>query len=301
MNNFSINADTVKDPEFWRQVSINKPEKCAGEDNSSYSEPRKEFWDNMAKGYDDLENCASYIDMVNEIIEHLKKSGAVGKDKTVLDVGCGTGNYSIRFSKICKEVKGIDISDKMLDECREKIKKESLNNVKLFHHDWKNFDISKNFFEKSFDLVFASMTPLTKDTFLMDKMLQCSRGFMGIVGWAGEKSNQLIEEISLELWGKSRIKAPDMVIMFNYLYSLGYAPELRFFWGKWEKTKDTNDQIEYIIKFLENTKKLDDNEKKFINEKVKKLDQNGKITSHTDVRIAFMLIDTLKKKEICKI
>jgi SAM-dependent methyltransferase len=297
MDNLSVNINNIKDPEFWRQISKNRDKQCPGEANNFSCAPKREFWDNMAKCYDDLENCGSYLDMVNDIIEHLKKSGAVGKDKTILDVGCGTGNYSIRFSSVCKEVTGLDISDKMLEECREKIKKKSIENVKVINNDWWCFDIKQNNFENNFDLVFASMTPLTRDPFMIDKMLQCSRGFMGIVGWAGGKSNQLIEEISLELWGKSRIKPPDMVIMFNYLYSLGYAPELKFFWGKWEKTKDTNDQIEYIIKFLENTKKLDDNEKKFINEKVKKLDLNGKITSHTDVRIAFMLIDTLKKIE----
>jgi len=300
MSDLPTNRDIniLKNPEFWRQVSKNNTEERQGEDNFSYVEPKKEFWDSIAKGYDDLDNSSSYLDIVKGIIEMLKNAGAVGSDKTALDVGCGTGNYAIRLSKICKEVTGFDISDKMLSEFREKAEKQRINNINIINSDWKNFDLVLNNFEKSFDLVFASMTPLTRDTFLVDKMLDSSKGFVGIVAWAGGKSNQLVEEICLELWGKSRIKPPDMITTFNYLYSLGYAPDLKFFWGKWEKTRESSEHTDYIIRFLENTKKLDEYEKKFINEKIKKIEKDGKVTSYTDARIAFMLVDVLKKNEV---
>ena len=45
------------------------------------------------------------------------------KGMKVLDVGCGTGNYSIKLAKLGCRVTGADISDKMLDIARDKAKK----------------------------------------------------------------------------------------------------------------------------------------------------------------------------------
>jgi len=297
MDNLSVNINNIKDPEFWRQISKNRDKQCPGEANNFSCAPKREFWDNMAKCYDSLETCDVYLDMVKEIIELLKKSGALGKDTTVLDVGCGTGNYAVRFSELCKEVTGIDVSEKMLKEFTEKTEKKEIKNIRIFQSDWTDFDIYQNNFENAFDLVFASMTPLTRETSLLDKMLRCSRRFLGIVAWAGVKDNRVVDEICRELWGKDIIHPPDMIVSFNYLYSLGYAPEIKFFWGKWEKIRETEEQADSVIRLLENNKKLEESEKQFIREKMKTLEKDGKIASYTDVRIAFMLIDTLKRKE----
>jgi ubiquinone/menaquinone biosynthesis C-methylase UbiE len=48
------------------------------------------------------------------------------KGMKVLDVGCGTGNYSIKLAKLGCRVTGADISDKMLVIARDKAKKEGV-------------------------------------------------------------------------------------------------------------------------------------------------------------------------------
>jgi len=47
--------------------------------------------------------------------------------ETVLDVGCGTGNYSIELAHMGLEVVGIDPSGNMLKIAREKTEKEGLD------------------------------------------------------------------------------------------------------------------------------------------------------------------------------
>jgi ubiquinone/menaquinone biosynthesis C-methylase UbiE len=43
--------------------------------------------------------------------------------KNVVDIGCGTGNHSVRLSKLGYEVTGVDISPAMLKRARSKVRK----------------------------------------------------------------------------------------------------------------------------------------------------------------------------------
>lgn len=49
----------------------------------------------------------------------------------LLDIGCGTGNFIINASKICKQVIGIDISKLSLEKAKVKVRKENVKNIIL--------------------------------------------------------------------------------------------------------------------------------------------------------------------------
>lgn len=77
----------------------------------------------------------------------------MNENSKVLDIGCGTGRHLLEFSKFTSYVTGTDISSKMLDYAKEKLK--NVSEAKFVHGNWmENFTK-----EKEFDLVFASMTP----------------------------------------------------------------------------------------------------------------------------------------------
>ena len=83
----------------------------------------------------------------------IKEKKLLNENSKVLDIGCGTGRHLLEFSKFTSYVTGTDISSKMLDYAKEKLKK--VREAKVVHGNWmKNFTK-----EKEFDLVFASMTP----------------------------------------------------------------------------------------------------------------------------------------------
>ncbi|MFW5647886.1 MAG: class I SAM-dependent methyltransferase [Candidatus Alkaliphilus sp. MAG34] len=68
----------------------------------------------------------------------------------ILDVGCGTGNFSIKLVEKGCRVVGIDISEEMLEKAREKAK---LKNLDI---DFLNMDAySMNFPDENFDGVFS--------------------------------------------------------------------------------------------------------------------------------------------------
>ncbi len=47
----------------------------------------------------------------------------------LIDIGCGTGNYSIALAPKCREVLATDLMDNLLDVLRDKIEKEGSQNI----------------------------------------------------------------------------------------------------------------------------------------------------------------------------
>jgi|Deesub1362A_J573_1020465.scaffolds.fasta_scaffold00326_37 SAM-dependent methyltransferase len=72
------------------------------------------------------------------------KKFSKGKIKCILDVGCGTGNHSIRFAERGYQVVGIDLSDVMIKQAKRKVRGRSLP-VKFFVKDMRNFNLKKKF------------------------------------------------------------------------------------------------------------------------------------------------------------
>lgn len=99
---------------------------------SKYNKKRiARLFDNMAdtKGKA-VEQIAGSSESIPQIagrlaFEQLKLTG----EDVLLDVGTGTGDKAIAAAHICRQVIGIDISRKSLEQARIKAEKEKLNNV----------------------------------------------------------------------------------------------------------------------------------------------------------------------------
>lgn len=86
------------------------------------------MFDNIAKDYDSLNHIMSLsIDKIWRR-KAIKKIKDVGEAPRVLDVACGTGDFSIAIAKAVKkgEVIGVDISKEMLEVMRQKVLKNKL-------------------------------------------------------------------------------------------------------------------------------------------------------------------------------
>lgn len=92
------------------------------------------IFDNEAKSYDSW-----YDTKLGDFVDRVERRCAFDlflpfEGKKILDIGCGTGNYSIRLAELGYEVVGIDISDEMLDIARNKAKEKNLN-IKFYNMD----------------------------------------------------------------------------------------------------------------------------------------------------------------------
>ena len=89
------------------------------------------MFDSIAKDYDSLNHVLSLsIDKIWRR-KALKKIVDAGENPRVLDVACGTGDFSIAIAKAIGKgsVIGIDISNEMLEVMRQKVLKNKLESV----------------------------------------------------------------------------------------------------------------------------------------------------------------------------
>lgn len=76
---------------------------------------------------------------------------SLDKDKSVLEIGIGTGRLAVRVAPLCGQFYGIDISTKTIDRAKENLSEQT--NVKLLCGDFLTFD-----FSYSFDVIYSSLT-----------------------------------------------------------------------------------------------------------------------------------------------
>ena len=88
---------------------------------------KEKFWNFLAKNYDD--------EVGEQTTEITKKY--LTKNDTVLDYGCARGAYTLALAGEVKEIRGIDISPKMIELAREKSQDISFGKATIFEIDEK--------------------------------------------------------------------------------------------------------------------------------------------------------------------
>jgi ubiquinone/menaquinone biosynthesis C-methylase UbiE len=107
----------------------------------------------MKQWYESLfENYAGKYENENFVIgtigecDFIENEISHDKNKTILDIGCGTGRHSIELSKRGYNVTGIDLSESMLSKAKEKASAQSLD-INFIKQDARELP-----FDKEFDL-----------------------------------------------------------------------------------------------------------------------------------------------------
>jgi SAM-dependent methyltransferase len=105
----------------------------------------RQFGSVYADSYDALYQDKDYS-VECDLLEQLFKDYCATKVRTILDLGCGTGNHAIPFAARGYEVTGVDRSSEMLDRARQKAGAEgSSDNLRLQCADIRDLDLHETF------------------------------------------------------------------------------------------------------------------------------------------------------------
>ena len=96
-------------------------------------------YEEFAYWYDDLNQAADFDGLVEQLHAQLCLQGV--PSGIIADLGCGTGEVSLRLAKLGYDMIGIDRSPDMLSILREKAEEENAQNILLLNQDLTQLDL----------------------------------------------------------------------------------------------------------------------------------------------------------------
>lgn len=118
---------------------------------------------------------------------NLKDFGVDFNDKSVVDIGCGTGVYTLHIAKMSKQITGVDSSNAMLKLLCDDAKDNEIKNVKTINSTWESFMPTK-----CYDIAISTMSPAISsiDDFVKFKNMARVKVYMN---FARQRSSSLID------------------------------------------------------------------------------------------------------------
>ncbi len=146
-------------------------------------------WDEKAKNYARYTPGNDRFEA--KILDTLKQQYQIDiRNKTIIDIGCGTGVYTLRIAPLATHVDALDASEGMLEILRQDAQKLHLKNITIFHTPWNTFFPSKD----AYDMALCTMSPALSEAQDFMKMTQCAKTKV-YLGWAGRRSSQILEAL----------------------------------------------------------------------------------------------------------
>ncbi len=258
---------------------------------------KKHFIDKLEERKVDLQESKEFWkDKTKEIFTYLFKEdeadgpiddGAVEyikqfidlKDKSVLDVGFGTGRHlKLMADAGAGELYGVEMSEGMVEQARKCFVRGGLDVEKmgLYNLPWEEIDLDKLNWRNKFDLVASSRTPALSSYESVKKLISASKKgifFMTHV----DITEDVLSEVYREIHGKEyNSRKQGFRYLFNILYMDGYLPNV--------KIEETRQKAEYPTDMLVSRyaswvfpEGPDENELNRLRGAIKKYEVDGKV------------------------
>ncbi len=155
--------------------------------------------------------------------------GRMNSDSTVLDIGAGTGAWSILLSPRAKHVTAVEPSPAMIEVMRESLAAEKITNVSIVQGSWPDVSVEPHDFSLCSHAMYAcpDLTP-----FIL-KMAACTRRTCFLLLRAPTPDG-VRAEAARHIWGQP-LDSPNFTIAYNILLQAGiYANVLMEDTGLWK-------------------------------------------------------------------
>ena len=168
----------------------------------------------------------------------------------ILDIGCGTGIYTLPLALQCNSITGIDASKGMIERMREVAKLHNIENLKDVTGSWNEADIAREGFTKAFDVALVAMSPAIRSLQDFLRMEKCSKKWCVYIGWGRKRKNALMEEL---FFAHSLTYGPPPGVQQSHriLTESGRAPSLHFFENSWNWSGTREEALEYVTGFIQ--------------------------------------------------
>jgi SAM-dependent methyltransferase len=188
----------------------------------------KEFWELRSKSFPTFLEGNTYQ---TKMLSIMRENGIDFNGAEVLDVGAGTGSYTLPIAKTAKSVIALDISGGMLNALKDSAEKLGLNNIVCVESDWVDYTL-----EKKFDIILCSLTPALKDEEAAEKVFNNAKKWGIQIGSSGPMKAYMLDGL-LELHNiEGRYKNAPHTEMKNVLKKREIPFTVIPVQGEWERT-----------------------------------------------------------------
>ena len=182
---------------------------------STFKIKSQDAWDKKALSMNKKVHNSIYNDEFLSIIN-------TKRCESLLDVGCGVGNLSLKLAKKIKEVNSLDYSTGMLDILKQNAKNETIENIKTINKSW--YDS----WEKvpKCDIVIASRSMEVVD--MKEALKKLDSQAKKRVYLSYKVGGSFLSDDILNAMQRDVIKKPDYIYVVNILYSMGINASVNF-------------------------------------------------------------------------
>jgi 2-polyprenyl-3-methyl-5-hydroxy-6-metoxy-1,4-benzoquinol methylase len=150
-------------------------------------------------------------------------------DATVLDIGAGTGAWTVLLAHHVRQVTAIDLSEAMLKVMQEHLAAEGITNVKIVQGAWPDVSVEPH----DFSLCSHAMYGCPDLPAFIARIIACTRRMCFLILRAPTLDG-VRAEAAQHIWGHP-LDSPNFIIAYNILLQMGiYANVLMEDTGLWE-------------------------------------------------------------------
>jgi FkbM family methyltransferase len=205
-------------------------------EQSTFKMKSKASWDKKASSMNSRVHASIYNEeFLNEL--NLKEC------ETLLDVGCGVGNLSLKVALKLKTVYALDYSPQMLEYLKSNAKEQNIDNIITLEKSW--YDSWEEI--PSCDVVIASRSMEVKD--MKEALEKINAKANKRVYITYKVGGSFVDKKILKAMGKAIFDKPDYIYVLNILYGMGINAKLDYL--RSEGRREQYDSKESFIKSVE--------------------------------------------------
>jgi len=125
-------------------------------------------WDTMAQDFPRFEPTLTPVQ--TQFYEALSELGVEFAGKNVLDIGAGTGRYTLHTAQKCAHITALDISPRMLEVMRQSAREHGISNLTTIVSEFGKFTPPE-----PFDIAYLTMSPAILDEADFEHFLSIAR------------------------------------------------------------------------------------------------------------------------------
>lgn len=160
-----------------------------------------------------------------DVTSFLMQEKVLTSSSSVLDIGAGTGAFTLPFAANCRSVTALDMCQDALDILQTRCRQKNLSNVETVLGMWETFPL-----EGKYDLTFASMCSAICDKQEIINMESITGEYCCLLTVA--RGSHSLHRRGLR---KRLMDAPppglssDVIYIYNMLYAMGRFPNIKYY------------------------------------------------------------------------